>query len=150
MNFFLIINPWDICSKEQHWRRYCTLGPSYSCKGHLLFSVLCFALWGYDCNWNASPPFKYLGIICVYLLSRFISWIARYGMLYSLHFSEVYMGHSVALERLEDIHLLMFNYLNYDKPQPRAVSDLCMKCLVSVSNPQHGQFTFAVSVEYEK
>lgn len=75
----------------------------------------------------------YLEIICVFFLSRFISWIPRYGMLYSPPSLEVYMVHSVALERLGEHPFGDINiYINYDLPQ--VLLDLCINCLVAVSD----------------
>lgn len=119
------MNPWGFCSKEQHWCRNCTLGPSYSCMDHSLLLVPSFTFWCYASNLDCITSFLYLEIICAYFVSRSISWIARYGMRYSLHFLEVYMVHSAVLERLAEHPFGDINiYINYD--QSWAVLDLCI------------------------
>lgn len=85
-------------------------------------------------GWQFTSFFIYLEIICVFFLSRFISWIPRYGMLYSPPFLEVYMVHFVALERLGehpsgDINI----YINCDLPRVVLDSSVCINFLVAVS-----------------
>lgn len=109
-------------------------GPQLFLYGSFVISVLHFTFqWCIFLQDGSSPlSFMYLEIICVFFLSRFISWIPRYGMLYSPPSLEVYMVHSVALERLGEHPFGDINiYINYDLPQ--VLLDLCINCLVAVS-----------------
>lgn len=82
-----------LCSKEQYWRRYCTLGSYYSCM------IFCSIHWFFFIFYSAHCSISYNA----YISFRFTLWTLRFGMLYSPHYLVASTVPFVVLERLVNL-----------------------------------------------